>query len=82
MDIQQGNSLSQANIKQLHKGMNKTQVLTLLGDPLINNGVDSNRMDYIYTLQKKGGPIHEQKLTLRFKNGLLSDIQQNTYSNH
>jgi outer membrane protein assembly factor BamE len=71
-DIQQGNIITQAEVNQLKLGMTKTQVIGVLGTPVVQNGFVDNELVYMYTNQINGGKITKTRLILNFKQGKLS----------
>ena len=71
-DIQQGNILTQAEVNQLKLGMTKTQVIEVLGAPVVQNGFVDNELVYMYTNQINGGKITKTRLILNFKQGKLA----------
>ena len=54
IDITQGNVVTQTKVEQLKTGMEKRQVLFLLGTPLLNDPFHQARWDYFYS-HKPGG---------------------------
>lgn len=76
LDIQQGNILTAEAIKQLKPGMNKKQVLFLLGTPLVENIFDPHRWDYVYTMKTRHDSKYE-RLTLYFKEDALVKMEGN-----
>jgi outer membrane protein assembly factor BamE len=48
MPIQQGNVLNPDQVKQLEPGMTRSQVMFLLGTPMVPNGFNTDRWDYYY----------------------------------
>ena len=76
MDIQQGNVIEQAQIKQLKRGMSRTQVQNLLGTALLQDDFHSNRWDYVFYLKEAGKASKSKNLTLIFSNGVVKDILQ------
>ncbi|MGI2027746.1 outer membrane protein assembly factor BamE [Endozoicomonas acroporae] len=75
IDIQQGNVITREMVDQLRPGMTRAQVQYVMGTPLIEDTFNSNRWDYIYSLQP-GGKSREQKtVTLFFVNDQLHSIQ-------
>ncbi|MAZ40260.1 MAG: hypothetical protein CMF49_09075 [Legionellales bacterium] len=77
--IHQGNVLSEQQIKQLKLGMSKDDVQYALGAPVLQNSIEPNRWDYIYTVKKEQKPIQEKRLTLYFKNDKLYKIDNVNY---
>ena len=76
MDIQQGNSISNETISQLRKGMSKSEVASLLGNPLMQDNFRSNRWDYIYYTSKGRQISKQQNITLIFSNEQLVQVKQ------
>ena len=76
MDIPQGNELTTEQTDAIHTGMTKEQVIHILGAPLQTNALDTNRIDYVYTMQKSGGVIEEKRLSLFFTNNMLTRIEK------
>jgi len=76
MDVQQGNSISNETVSQLRKGMSKSEVASLLGNPLLQDNFRSNRWDYIYYTGKGRKSSKQQNLTLIFTNERLVQVTQ------
>jgi len=70
--VQQGNVISQSMIDRLKPGMTKSQVRFVLGNPVIDDSLDENRWDYVYTVQVAGGETQRQGLILFFLDNKLS----------
>lgn len=80
MDIPQGKTLTAQQIAQVKPGTTKETVLQVLGTPLQGaSAYDINRLDYIVTIQKNGGAINENRLSIYFKNGVVNKIVQKDY---
>lgn len=80
MDIPQGKALSPQQVSQIKLGMSKEAVLRNLGVPLQGaSAYDINRLDYIVTMQKNGGDITENRLSIYFKNDVVKEIVQKDY---
>ena len=54
IDVQQGNVVTDEMIEMLKPGMTKSQVLFVMGSPLIVDAVRENRWDYVYIFRYKG----------------------------
>jgi outer membrane protein assembly factor BamE len=76
VDVQQGNIIEPNTIAQLHVGLNKNEVVDLLGAPLLSNMFNTNTWAYVYTNQISGGKIEKKKLVLEFKKNKLVKINQ------
>lgn len=70
--IQQGNVISQAMIDKLKPGMTESQVRFILGNPVIDDQLDRESWEYIYTIQISGGKIFRRMLILHFIESRLS----------
>jgi len=75
MDIQQGNILSSESVSQLKVGMNKSEVATLLGTPLLQDNFRNNRWDYVYFTKKGRATSFKKNITLVFQNEQLISIK-------
>lgn len=74
IDIQQGNVLEDEQIQQLKVGMNKKQVIFLLGNPTTADTFQSDQWSYYYSLSKAGEYAKPKKLRLYFKGDQLKQI--------
>ncbi|MFT4796960.1 MAG: outer membrane protein assembly factor BamE [Candidatus Azotimanducaceae bacterium] len=70
--IQQGNVVTQTMIDKLKPGMTKRQVQFVLGNPVIDDQLDKDRWDYIYTIDIPGLTRHQQNLQVYFIDERLS----------
>lgn len=73
-NIQQGNALEDEDLEQLYIGMNKRQVLFVLGSPSIRDPFQPERWDYVQTYSRRGGDPVQRTVTLRFENDLLTEM--------
>ena len=71
--IYQGNLLDKVAVDQLQQGMDKRQVMTLLGTPSVRDPFHHDRWDYVAS-QRIGrtGKPEVKTMTLWFENGQLS----------
>ena len=74
--IQQGNIITNKNLRTLHKGMTKDQVRTVLGDPVLVNIFSDNRMMiYVYTFQcGHHRRIQSVRLIIYLRNNRVTDF--------
>ena len=75
LEIQQGNIVDQAMIDQLRPGMNKRQVLYIMGSPMLVDFFHKNRWDYIYSDQPSGEDRVQKRVTLLFDNDQIVGMQ-------
>ncbi|MEC7378224.1 MAG: outer membrane protein assembly factor BamE [Pseudomonadota bacterium] len=67
INVQQGNIVTDEELSQLAAGMPRSQVHALLGTPLMLNPVDLSREYYVYTFQRAGGEIKEQRIIVYYE---------------
>lgn len=70
--IQQGNVVTQAMIDKLKPGMTRRQVQFVLGNPVINDQLNRDRWDYIYTIDIPGMDRVQRNLNVYFIDERLS----------
>ena len=75
IDVQQGNVVTEEMLEKLKPGMTKSQVLFVMGSPLIVDTFRDNRWDYAYILREKGDLIEQKRLTLFFEDDTLVNIE-------
>jgi len=77
MPIQQGNVLDPAQVSQLETGMTRSQVMFLLGTPMVPNGFDTDRWDYYYYVQagRKLKP-YSKRMTVYFKDEKVDRVER------
>ncbi len=67
-DVQQGNIITNKDLRALHKGMTADEVRSLLKDPILENIYADNRMVYVYTFQHEHEKMTEKRLIVYFRN--------------
>src|SRR3972149_8386018 len=75
IDIQQGNVITPEAITQIKPGMDKKQVIFILGAPLVTDAFHHNRWDYIYLFQPRMGVQERSHITLFFEDDKLIRIE-------
>ena len=71
--IYQGNLLDQTAVDQLQQGMDKRQVMTLLGTPSIQDPFHQDRWDYVASRRiGRSGNTVVKNMTVWFENGAVS----------
>tara|TARA_Y100000310_G_C20091805_1_gene538625 strand:- start:33 stop:488 length:456 start_codon:yes stop_codon:yes gene_type:complete len=68
INVQQGNIVTDEELTQLTEGMPRSQVHAVMGTPLMLNPVDPSREYYVYTFQREGGDIQEQRIIVYYEN--------------
>lgn len=74
LDVIQGNVFTQSDVKKLHQGMPASQVMEILGKPVLINVFTRNQLEYVYTYQPGYGKKTEKHLSLTFRNGILTEM--------
>lgn len=75
MDVQQGNLLDQNQVSQLEPGMTRSQVLYLLGTPMVPEGFNDDRWDYYHYIGKGREIRQTRRLTVWFSNDKVERIE-------
>ena len=75
IEIQQGNIINQAMIDQLRPGMNKRQVLYIMGSPMLDDVFHKSRWDYLYSNQPSDEDRVQKRISLYFDNDQIVGIQ-------
>jgi outer membrane protein assembly factor BamE len=78
VDVYQGSLLKPENVEQLRPGLNKRQVIELLGSPAIDDPFHHDRWDYVSTVAKRGGQPEVHNLVLTFDGELLASFEGTT----
>ena len=74
-DIVQGNVVTREQLAAVKPGMPRAQVRDILGTALLVSVFHADRLDYVFTLQRKGAPAQSRKVTVFFKNDVLDRTQ-------
>ncbi|QLH42643.1 MAG: outer membrane protein assembly factor BamE [Coxiellaceae bacterium] len=75
--IQQGNILTADMVQKIKPGLNKREVLNILGNPVLTDPFDENTWIYVYTLKPSHGKYQEKKLLITFRNGRVVSYSTN-----
>ena len=78
IDIQQGNVVTPELAAQLKPGMDKKQVIFILGKPLISDIFHQERWDYLYLLEPHKGVNERYHISLFFEDDKLVRIENDT----
>ena len=72
-DTQQGNVITDADVRAIHQGMTADQIRFKLGDPILTNIFADNRMVYVYTFQHNHQKIQFKRLIIFLSNDRVTD---------
>lgn len=76
LPIDQGNVLNPKLVEQLEPGMTRSQVMFLLGTPMIPNGFNTDRWDYYFYRKDEKGKVHNsERLTVWFKDDKVDRLE-------
>lgn len=73
LDVPQGNIIRPEALAQIKEGMNRRQVLFLLGSPLVQDPFHPQRWDYLYVTE--AADKDKKHLTLHFEDDTLKRIE-------
>jgi len=73
--IFQGNLLDKQNVEQLQPGMTKSQVIALVGDPVVADPFHHSRWDYMASERRGHGKTQVKNLTLYFEGDNLVKME-------
>lgn len=76
IEIQQGNVVTQAQLEQLRPGLDRRQVRTLLGSPLLIDPFHPDRWDYYYSMSRGNELEKRYRLTLFFSADSLVSFER------
>jgi outer membrane protein assembly factor BamE len=74
IEVQQGNIISEENVKELKIGMSREQVVEIMGEPVMVNTFDNRCWDYVYTDVSRKKRFVKNKVTLVFHQNRLVKI--------
>ncbi len=70
--VQQGNVITQQMIDKLRPGMTKSQVRFVLGNAVVDDPLDVDRWDYVYSISIRGAEPIRKVLSVYFVGDRLS----------
>ena len=76
-DIQQGNIITDQQVKQIHTGMSRQQVEDVMGTPVMRQPLVTNRINFVYTFKaghKKSA--HKHLILTFYQNNLIRITKQ------
>lgn len=75
MEVQQGNMLDNEQVSQLETGMTRSQVLFLLGTPMVPDAFNSDRWDYYHYRDTGRRILQTRRVTVWFKDDLVERFE-------
>ncbi len=78
-DFTQGNAIKPEDLAKLKPGMDKTTVVTIIGNPTLLDPFHAERWDYIYRYIPGHGKPEESRVSLFFDGDVLKRIDKSGY---
>lgn len=75
MEVQQGNMLDDDQVAQLETGMTRSQVLFLLGTPMVPDAFNSDRWDYYHYRDTGRRILQTRRVTVWFKDDVVERFE-------
>ena len=79
INVQQGNIVTQEMLDKVRLGMTPTQVLYIMGSPLLPDTFEKNRWTYIYSLTQDGEMVRTSEVSFVFEDEQLRRIVKDKY---
>jgi outer membrane protein assembly factor BamE len=73
--VEQGNNFKRMNFSAVHAGMTRSEVLGLLGEPVLENIYIDHQLVYVYSIDKRSSPFHVKRFLVYFQNGRVTHTQ-------
>ncbi len=77
IDVPQGNFLDERDVEKLRIGMNKDQVIFVLGHPVVQDSFDHDTWYYVYDMKrgmKKRGDDFRKSLVINFEDNKIASV--------
>lgn len=75
-DIQQGNIINNSDLREIRYGMNKQEVLFILGTPMVIDPFNESRWDYFYSkTDQRKNETEKRLITVIFRNDKLIELR-------
>lgn len=74
-DVLQGNVITREQVQALQVGMERNQVVQILGTPLLQSVFHAQRWDYVFSFQRQGQAPQQRRLTLYFEGPRLARFE-------
>jgi len=77
LEVRQGNDLDVRQIRALEVGMTRTEVVELLGTPVVENPFHRDRWDYLYYTTEAGEGLKAppRRLSVHFRDDRVSRVE-------
>lgn len=75
IEVVQGNVVTQETMAQIQPGLGRSQILQILGAPLLMDIFHKDRWDYVFTIAKQGVTPQKRRISLFFKGDILDHVE-------
>jgi len=75
MEIVQGNVVTKEQVAALTKGLTRTQVMMVVGTPLISSPFHGDRWDYTFSLQRQGKEAQLRRVSVFFTGDRMDRVE-------
>jgi outer membrane protein assembly factor BamE len=72
--VPQGNILSAQTVSKVRPGMSPSQVITILGTPVLNNVFVNNELAYVYTFKQGTKHMYQKRVIVYFRNNRVTHV--------
>lgn len=72
--VPQGNYLTPADANKVKTGMSSDQVISTLGNPVLNNTYANGQLAYVYSYKKGLSKIKMTRMIIYFTNNRVTDV--------
>lgn len=73
-DVQQGNRLADKDIRAIHVGMSRSELISMFGAPLLVNLYDYDRVIYVYTFKRNRKEMQETRVFVYLHNDRVTNF--------
>jgi outer membrane protein assembly factor BamE len=75
IDIVQGNVVTKEQAALLAPGMTRSQVIDVLGTPMLTDPFHADRWDYIFTMRRPGAALQRRSVVVHFEHGVVKKVE-------
>jgi outer membrane protein assembly factor BamE len=72
--VTQGNIINPTAFAELKPGMNRAEVVNIVGEPILQTPLSPNVWHYVYTNRVNNKVIQQQQITLYFNGDVLQQV--------
>lgn len=73
--VEQGNALKEMNLSAVRPGMSRSQVVAILGQPILENIYVSHQLVYVYSMNTARNRFSIERFFVYFQNGRVTHTE-------